>query len=200
MASLLPSDPATPIPNAIINGTVIGPVVTPPESNARGKKYELPLAIARAVRANNIKYKNIKSIDNLTLNTIFIIANINNKATPTPTITIKVVEFITSLTCVANTVKSGSAIVTKSPTTNDTNNSSPSFLFLVSPFPTLLPIGVIDISAPILNSAIPNIIITDATKNIMVSANVNCIRGVKLSTITSKIIGATDNADSFNFK
>ena len=29
---------AIPIPNDIINGTVIGPVVTPPESNATDKK------------------------------------------------------------------------------------------------------------------------------------------------------------------
>ena len=29
---------AIPIPNAIINGTVIGPVVTPPESNATALK------------------------------------------------------------------------------------------------------------------------------------------------------------------
>ena len=30
--------PSTPIPKEIINGTVIGPVVTPPESNATDKK------------------------------------------------------------------------------------------------------------------------------------------------------------------
>ena len=29
---------ATPTPSAMINGTVIGPVVTPPESNATDKK------------------------------------------------------------------------------------------------------------------------------------------------------------------
>ena len=35
---LLPRFAAIPAPNAIINGTVIGPVVTPPESNAVGTK------------------------------------------------------------------------------------------------------------------------------------------------------------------
>ena len=35
-ACLPPIAPATPTPSAMMNGTVIGPVVTPPESNASG--------------------------------------------------------------------------------------------------------------------------------------------------------------------
>ena len=36
---------AMPMPSAIMNGTVIGPVVTPPESNASAVKLLPPLAI-----------------------------------------------------------------------------------------------------------------------------------------------------------
>jgi hypothetical protein len=46
---------ATPIPSAIINGTVIGPVVTPPLSNASGNIPSLPLIITREVNANKNK-------------------------------------------------------------------------------------------------------------------------------------------------
>ena len=45
---------AIPTPNAIINGTVMGPVVTPPESNDKAKKLFLPLSISIAPKANSI--------------------------------------------------------------------------------------------------------------------------------------------------
>ena len=46
-----------PTPNAIINGTVMGPVVTPPESNASGKSVDLPISgdAIIAQTANSIK-------------------------------------------------------------------------------------------------------------------------------------------------
>ena len=43
---LPPKVVAIPTPNAIINGTVIGPVVTPPESNASGKSDHLSISIS----------------------------------------------------------------------------------------------------------------------------------------------------------
>ena len=103
------------------------------------------------------------------LKTIFIIANIRSSATPTPTMTISAVGFITALTWVARTDKSGSAIVTSNPTINDTINKSPSFLLRVSPLPTLFPIGVIAMSAPMLKRAIPKIIMIDAIKKEIIS-------------------------------
>ena len=42
-AFLPPSVPAIPTPSAIMNGTVIGPVVTPPESNASGRNSSFPI-------------------------------------------------------------------------------------------------------------------------------------------------------------
>ena len=38
-----PRVPAIPTPRAIMKGTVIGPVVTPPESNARARNSSLPI-------------------------------------------------------------------------------------------------------------------------------------------------------------
>ena len=48
---LLPPSEARPMPSAIMNGTVIGPVVTPPESNETGIKSGLYTATT-AVSAN----------------------------------------------------------------------------------------------------------------------------------------------------
>ena len=45
---------AIPTPRAIINGTVIGPVVTPPESKASARKSAFPFIAISAVSANNI--------------------------------------------------------------------------------------------------------------------------------------------------
>ena len=44
---------AMPTPKAIINGTVMGPVVTPPESKERGKKLNLPSCMSIAQSANS---------------------------------------------------------------------------------------------------------------------------------------------------
>ena len=46
-----------PTPSAIINGTVIGPVVTPPESKESGKSVDLPISgeAIIAQTANSIK-------------------------------------------------------------------------------------------------------------------------------------------------
>ena len=41
-AFLPPMAPATPTPSAMMKGTVMGPVVTPPESKARGTNMSLP--------------------------------------------------------------------------------------------------------------------------------------------------------------
>ena len=44
-AFLPPMAPATPTPRAMMNGTVMGPVVTPPESNASATNVSLPTVI-----------------------------------------------------------------------------------------------------------------------------------------------------------
>ena len=49
---LPPSDVAIPTPSAIIKGTVMGPVVTPPESKANGSRLFFPLASNISAIAN----------------------------------------------------------------------------------------------------------------------------------------------------
>ena len=44
---------AMPTPSAIMNGTVIGPVVTPPLSNDMARKLFLPLSIKSAHTINS---------------------------------------------------------------------------------------------------------------------------------------------------
>ena len=51
---LPPTVAAMPTPSAMINGTVIGPVVTPPESNARGSMPALPFSVISAQIAKSI--------------------------------------------------------------------------------------------------------------------------------------------------
>ena len=48
-----PTVRAMPTPRAIRKGTVIGPVVTPPESKESGRKEPFPLSIRTAARQNS---------------------------------------------------------------------------------------------------------------------------------------------------
>ena len=50
---LSPRTAEIPTPNAMMNGTVIGPVVTPPESNASGSRLILPLSDSISASANS---------------------------------------------------------------------------------------------------------------------------------------------------
>ncbi len=60
-AVLSPRTEAKPIPIAITKGTIIGPVVTPPESKATAKKSSW----VKAAKINIREYKTIKICDNL---------------------------------------------------------------------------------------------------------------------------------------
>ena len=48
-----PTVRAMPTPRAMMKGTVMGPVVTPPESKESGRKDPFPLSIRRAARQNS---------------------------------------------------------------------------------------------------------------------------------------------------
>ena len=48
-----PTVRAIPTPRAMMKGTVMGPVVTPPESKERGRKEPFPLSIRMAARQNS---------------------------------------------------------------------------------------------------------------------------------------------------
>ena len=54
LALLPPITLDIPTPKAIINGTVIGPVVTPPESNDTGNKNVLPFKVTSRAKAKAI--------------------------------------------------------------------------------------------------------------------------------------------------
>ena len=75
----------SPIPIAMIKGTVIGPVVTPPESNATAIKS----AGAAKDRRNTAPYRMHKSNGRLSLKRILRTAMTRNKPTPTATVQIK---------------------------------------------------------------------------------------------------------------
>ena len=122
-----------------------------------------------------------------------------NMPTPNPTKNISRPDGITSLTCVANTVKSGSAIVIKSPKAKHTTNKSVSFFDLVKPEPIWEPIGVIARSAPKLNKPIPNINKQAEIEKTTISLKVKLTRGVKFNKITINVIGNTEIKDSRTF-
>ena len=78
---------AIPMPSAIINGTVIGPVVTPPESNASGR-YDLPpWAIISEANANfvlkRIVYEEYRNFDENTSEWVDITLDTGNGTTQT---------------------------------------------------------------------------------------------------------------------
>ena len=135
----------------------------------------------------------------LFLNTIFNIATIRNNPTPIPTVKINTVLLITSATCEANTVKSGSATVISTPITKQTDSRSRRFFDFVNPEPTCSPIGVIEISAPKLNKPIPKIRNREETKNIINSRIVKFNNGVKFNNRTISETGKTDTRAYFNF-
>ena len=81
---------ATPVPMAIIKGTLIGPVVTPPESKASG----INVSGTKKDSMKTITYKNKSRCDNRILNIILKKAITKNTPTPTPTDKIKVQKFI----------------------------------------------------------------------------------------------------------
>ena len=80
--SLSLRDEDKPIPRAIINGTVIGPVVTPPESKATARNS---LGVARATR-NRTTYISVRRRDRLTLNKILSTAATRKHPTPIATV------------------------------------------------------------------------------------------------------------------
>ena len=181
-----------------MNGTVIGPVVTPPESYASGIISPFPLSIKSAARANVKRYAKNNSVAKSFLNTTLITAIIKNKPTEIPTKTIKTVRFTTALTCSARTDRSGSAIVIKRPIIKAIATSNVTFLCFVKPEPICSPIGVIAISAPKLNRVMPIIINTAHIANVIISVVVKSVIGVKASTKTIIATGATEIADSLN--
>ena len=131
---------------------------------------------------------------------IFIMAMTRNSPTPTPTVAMRRVEFITASTCPARTERSGSAIVISTPMTKHTESSTMSFLDFVRPEPTCSPIGVIARSAPRLKSPIPRMRNTADMPKTALSIPLSGARGVNERMSTMTVIGKTDMKDSRNFR
>ena len=139
---LPPSTPATPTPSAIINGTVIGPVVMPPESNESG------------MYLSSTNIATIKTRAYSAINTIFkeIFANIlpsaNTRKSPTPSAIVIIKSIFISPSCEPKTIKSGSAIVTITPIPKPTISISGTFFVSVTLLPIVSPIGARAVSLP----------------------------------------------------
>ncbi|OPZ76258.1 MAG: hypothetical protein BWY78_01426 [Alphaproteobacteria bacterium ADurb.Bin438] len=187
---------AKPIPNAIIKGTVIGPVVTPPASKATDKK----LSGTNKAKIKVKPYKIASNIESLILRKI--LKTESNKNKPTPKATDKIIiMFGTFGTCSANTCKSGSDIVTTVPIKKLINKIDQSFLDFVKAAPINSPIGIIAISAPIINIPIPKISNNEPTiKTISMSILIGTSKKDNKKTII--LTGIIDVKDSiiFSFK
>ena len=132
-----------PTPRAMIKGTVMGPVVTPPESkatarNSEGEKREI---------TNSSRYRNISILERL------IFRRIRRTATarkmPTPTATVQIRTWLgMEATWLARTCRSGSAMVMIIPIKIEIHKISGSFRLLKSWPPIPSPRGVMETSAP----------------------------------------------------
>ena len=126
--------------------------------------------------------------------------------TPAPTVTMSSVlpvsppPGIMSFTWLASTVRSGSAMVIKSPIIKHTPISIHSFLDLVRPEPICSPMGVIARSAPRLKRAMPAMSTIAEIIKAAVSVAVRLTAGVSEIIMTMSVTGATEVTASFSFE
>ena len=182
-----------PIPSAMIKGTVIGPVVTPPESNATAKN-DFGINTEK-MKVNTYKAKStyLRGI----LNSILSIAIIRNIPTPAATVII-ITAFGIDGTCVARTDRSGSAMVIINPIKKHIGRIMPNLPILVICSPAPSPKGSIDMSAPNVKNPIPTInSAAPAINNTSVPIGIGETVMLNISTIT--VIGNTDESDSLIF-
>ena len=95
--------------------------------------------------------------------------------------------------------KEGSAMVINTPIIKQMRRSNLNFPDLDKPEPICSPIGVMAISAPKLNSAMPKISAMAEHKKTTVSVVVRDKTGVKFKRSTITVTGSTDIVDSINF-
>ena len=131
--------------------------------------------------------------------TIFTIPMSSSNPTPTPTVAMSSVPFITAFTCWARTVRSGSAMVIRRPIPKPTLRRIPIFLEAVRPWPMYCPMGVMAISAPRLKRPIPSTSSTAATTNTKSSMPEMSAQGVMDRMNTNRLTGITDTRDSLSF-
>ena len=164
-----------------------------------GINASLPFTTTLNAQATSSIYNSIRTLDSSLRNTIRRIATIRNVPTPIPTAYTRTVPFITALTCLASTCRSGSAMVISIPSTKQTISSSDSFFCLDRPAPTWAPIGVIATSAPRLKRPMPTTNNTAPTVKVISSVPVKLNQGVIARTYTIAVIGRVESKASTIF-
>ena len=194
LSSSLPLMLARPVPRAMRKGTVMGPVVTPPESKATARK-----ALGTKMdRTNTRMYRTIRLRLRDTLNRVRSMEATRNS--PTPTATERMITMSgTAGTWRASTWRSGSATVTMAPRKKQTAATPTSLIF---PPPNIRPIwspmGIMAMSAPREKNPMPTISMPAPSRN---SSSVPMGMGasVKLSTSMMTVMGSTEERDSAIF-
>ena len=121
------------------------------------------------------------------------------RKTPTPTATAPTSTALgTPGTCSASTCRSGSDTVTMTPIRKPTITTTHSFRERVMAAPTRSPMGVMAVSAPRENRAMPRITITAPIRKAS-SVSVGMGAAVKLRTSTITMMGTTEASASRSF-
>ena len=183
----------TPTPSAMINGTVMGPVVTPPASNATARNS----FGENSVSTNSSAYAPSRHFASETRNKMRSTASARKTPTPTATVQIRTLLGIDA-TWFASTCRSGSAMVMIVPSANATSTISSTFSRFASVLPTPSPSGVMDISAPSWKNPMPTISSTAPVRN-SASVPISIGTSVTLSTSTIRVMGSTLERDSLTF-
>ena len=192
-ASLLALTFATPMPRARMKGTVIGPVVTPPESKAMGTNSGL----ISTPSANTSPYSPSSIHLSFHRNRMRSSAITRNRPTPTATVRISA-RFGTPCTWLARTVRSGSAMVISNPTAKATITRNLTFFFRVSIAPMWVPMGSMAVSAPRVNNPMPTTSSAAPKRNrLMVLRSMGT--KIRLITSTSSEMGSTEETASSVF-
>ena len=183
----------TPTPNAMMKGTVIGPVVTPPESKAMARKS----FGTKQARTKITRYEAISSPLRGTRNRMR--SRATTRKAPTPTATAPISTGPGTLgTCSASTWRSGSEMVTTTPIKKLTATTTQSFRDRVIWTPTRSPMGVMAISAPRVKRPMPAISRTAPIKKAS-SVSVGTGEMVKHSASTMAVMGSTEARASRTF-
>ncbi len=184
---------ARPMPMAMIKGTVMGPVVTPPESKATARNS---LGTRKDAQISS-RYRTISSLERSIWNLMRRMARARNIPTPTATVWIST-RLGTEGTCWASTCRSGSEMVIIAPMTKPMSRiiSTLRVLEIWTPMPS--PMGVMAISAPSWNKPIPRISMTAPVTNITKLPSSIGTRKILISS-TIPVIGRTAERDSMVF-
>ena len=121
---------------------------------------------------------------------------VRQKATPAPTANTRALPFMTDDVCDASTDRSGSATVMSRPSTKQAPKRSVTFPVFVRPDPTRSPIGIIDMSAPRLKTAMPTIMSSVHTQKITAVRTSMPAPGTSETASTAAETGSTENTAS----